>query len=941
MTTPARLSIAYTPTFSSSFWSYPEYRPGAISLYSRLQEGLDEDESLLHFFQQRVIQERAYASNLAGALDTVPLKAPLFEGAGEIAHTGRQPRGFRGGSTPTARACRVLASECATAHADAHLLVAQSIEQDVVQPFRRWAEGHSARVHESWNRVDSALYALEQQQAEVSRLRASYEAKSRMADEAEEDMRFAPASQPDSLQRSVSMMSLTSGALRRASRLVEPKKDAEQYQERQDQLQGVPDVDREQRREQLRQQFGFKSRPVEEVHIDAADISGDTSTDDTSFQAPEQGSLTRQPSRLSTYFSRAVGAVSGLADPRHVRLRRDAEAAESAYQDAVRTVDELRCEAEEVLFSQYAAVQRWEADRVAAVRRIIARYNSSVSTLAPALQASVERTGVIPEQIHASAQLQQLVHESATGSFRPVPTVFQPYYHDDINAVAGIATAGFGMNLIATARCEALAAQESGKSGAAMPSLPPVLHALLSALQRSYADRARWHKDGEKSEAEANAEKRRVWLYEVPVNMTHGLRRRLIEHVATETDRSNTTSLSFAIPDRLLDAVDAPVLAATVKLWALELETPLIPYSMWDEIAEIYTAASLIESAPASDAPDAPDNAADASASILRGLRTVLSRLHTMHLTCVDAFICHLYKLIKATPTDEDDDRYTSRLGLSLGRALLRPATERPSVMNSRYPALLLKDLITHYEDLFPELMLSKVKETDVDALAAKGTIRRRSRPIDQRISRSSLRDAPDAGIQRRAAQFVGPRLSMHMNAAPEKELPTPTAERKELPTPKATPARGTLLPGSREEEIRKAEQKLTGGANVPSGAESSKQTKETTEERTQMSLPHETNAPTDMTHATDTGTDTASSAATASSTTSPVVPSVAAAAAADISQSSTDSASDISARDIGYKPVDDPNAAPLMGRQTSLTRSRPVSGRFSGGNVRGSRTRK
>ena len=726
MTTPARLNIAYPPTFASSFWSHPEYRPGAISLYSRLQEGLDEDESLVHFFQQRVLQERSYANSLSTALDSVPLSAPLFEGAGELTHAAHQPRGFRGGSTPTARACRVLASECATAHADAHLLAAHAIDSEVLQPFRRWSGAHAARIRESWHRVDAALLALEQQQAEVRRLRTGYESKSQQADEAEEEARFAPAPASDTLQRSVSMMGITSEALRRASWIpdTKPKEEARASEAKPKEAR-APDAIREQRREQLRQQFGFKSKPTDEVHIDAADISGDTS-EDTSFQAQENASLRRQPSRISTYFSRAVDAVSGLADPRHVRLRRDAEGAEVAYQEAVRALDELRCTAEDVLFTQYAAVQHWEADRVAAVRRIIARYNAAVSTLAPALQTSFERLGVIPEQIRSTAQLQQLVHESATGPFRPVSTVFRPYYHDDINAVAGIATAGFGMDLVATAQCEALVAQENtrGQGSNALPTLPPVLHALLSALQRSYADKTRWNKGSpEATVADMNAEKRRVWLYDVPITMTHGLRRRLIEHVAAETDRTNTSSLNFAVPDKLLDAVDAPVLAATVKLWALELESPLIPYSMWDEIAEIYNAASLIESAPRSDTPEAPDNASDASASIVRGLRTVLSRLHKMHLTCIDALVCHLYKLVQATPTEEDNDRYTSRLGLSLGRVLLRPAAERPSVINSRYPALLVKDLVTYYAELFPELMSTKVKEKDADVLSLKGTI--------------------------------------------------------------------------------------------------------------------------------------------------------------------------------------------------------------------------
>ena len=42
------------------------------------------------------------------------------------------------------------------------------------------------------------------------------------------------------------------------------------------------------------------------------------------------------------------------------------------------------------------------------------------------------------------------------------------------------------------------------------------------------------------------------------------------------------------IPDDALEKYDAPVLAAAVKLWLLELEPPLGHYEAWDEFRNIY-----------------------------------------------------------------------------------------------------------------------------------------------------------------------------------------------------------------------------------------------------------------------------------------------------------------------------------------------------------------
>lgn len=76
-------------------------------------------------------------------------------------------------------------------------------------------------------------------------------------------------------------------------------------------------------------------------------------------------------------------------------------------------------------------------------------------------------------------------------------------------------------------------------------------------------------------------ERRRTWIYEVPMKLIHPLR---------ETVNS--------IPDgQLLESslakYDPPVLAGAVKLWLLELEPPLGLYDAWDEFRKIYPSSKL------------------------------------------------------------------------------------------------------------------------------------------------------------------------------------------------------------------------------------------------------------------------------------------------------------------------------------------------------------
>jgi hypothetical protein len=77
-------------------------------------------------------------------------------------------------------------------------------------------------------------------------------------------------------------------------------------------------------------------------------------------------------------------------------------------------------------------------------------------------------------------------------------------------------------------------------------------------------------------------EKRKAWIYDVPLASVHHLRESL-----------NGVDPDQPIPKELLAKYDAPVIAGVVKLWVLELDPPLTLWEGWDEIRKLYPSGVL------------------------------------------------------------------------------------------------------------------------------------------------------------------------------------------------------------------------------------------------------------------------------------------------------------------------------------------------------------
>jgi RhoGAP domain len=67
------------------------------------------------------------------------------------------------------------------------------------------------------------------------------------------------------------------------------------------------------------------------------------------------------------------------------------------------------------------------------------------------------------------------------------------------------------------------------------------------------------------------------WIYEVPLSAVHHL-----------SEALNAIPPEKPIPVEVVTQFNAPVIASTVKLWALELDPPLALYEGWEEIRKLY-----------------------------------------------------------------------------------------------------------------------------------------------------------------------------------------------------------------------------------------------------------------------------------------------------------------------------------------------------------------
>ncbi|TFY52335.1 hypothetical protein EVG20_g10594, partial [Dentipellis fragilis] len=401
--------------------------------------------------------------------------------------------------------------------------------------------------------------------------------------------------------------------------------------------------------------------------------------------------------RSNNFFNVVTKALntSHSNEPPHVRARADADAADKEYRVAVRKLDRQRLGLEERIEEALRTLQKWEGDRLQAVKTVLLQYHGTLSNLPKSLEPSVERSRTFISSFIPESDLTALIERVA---------------HDESDVLFGI-----DLRKWAEGGWSAMRNGEEKKD-----LIPPVLTALLEGLDRSYAKQPN------------DEEKRRTWIYEVPLPAVHHLREAL-----------NAVPPEQPIPADIMEKYDAPVLASTVKLWILELDPPLALWEGWEEIRRLYPAVG------------AKGDGAVLEQEHLDALQTALLRLPKVHLYVLDAIVGHLRKLIDETKVEEADEFYVTKLALSIGRTIVRPKLETEMTIQDRHPAMLFIDLVKYYSQILPPTIVKKKRESE-----RKVPLRKRTAPIDMRISRSKLSQGTDARdwlLAQRAAGHIPP----------------------------------------------------------------------------------------------------------------------------------------------------------------------------------------
>ncbi|KAJ7801733.1 hypothetical protein B0H13DRAFT_2259794 [Mycena leptocephala] len=800
-------------SFTNSFWSQ-DYRRGLEVLYAKLEQGVHENDQILAFVRARAVAERQLADALSN---------PMLTGA---AGTGF---GADDGAS-LLMAFRGLQAESA-AQGQAHKTIAAELDTLVADPFDQWAETYKDRLHQSRDSIiDYWLRSYEQAHGEVSKLKHQYLAKTRRADEAEDDAKFAPNSggkdtytssprvrpvdgrrSPPVRTPSVSeriaqrLREIQQKSVKAVAGAAEAKPEAEGDEEKL-----LPKVDKGKGKAtddeppvvaspppmspMLPPSLELPSSPMPPMPPPPMLLAGlslppvavsqlltraaaelplrpvrfpllgeypDCFTgeefvawlndnvqgfggsldraEDAAKELTERDNLLRRIGEFGNQFehsdeafyqfrpkafdlegknknAQAAGAVASPiklqpdtlikktntfynlvskalttqnAEPAYVKARNEADEADHVFRVATRKLDRQRLGLEERIEETLKMLQRWEIERLRAVKTVLLQYHGTVSNLPKSIEPSIERSGTLIAAYLPESDLNALIERYRTGPFRPEAQVYESVSHIETDVVFGI-----DLRRWAEGGWDTVSSGEPRKI-----DLPPVVPALLNALTEAYG------------RLPNDIEKRKSWIYEVPLPSVHHLREAL-----------NAVPLDEPVPTELFAPYDAPVIAGTIKLWLLELDPPLALWEGWDEIRKIYPSVGAA----------AKSEGGDAEAQRITDLSTALQRLPRVHLCALDAVVSHLRNLIDTTTVEETEEVYLTKLALSVGRSIIRPKFESELSIQDRHPTCKAQD-----------------------------SLRKRTALVDVRLSRSRISVGADTK-QLLAAQQVAQNPSLH-----------------------------------------------------------------------------------------------------------------------------------------------------------------------------------
>ena len=180
--------------------------------------------------------------------------------------------------------------------------------------------------------------------------------------------------------------------------------------------------------------------------------------------------------RTGGFASLVSKAFTASGEPVHVRARREADNVDKEYRTAVRKLDRQRLGLEERIEETLKTLQKWELDRLRAVKTVLTQYHASLSKLSGNYKTSSETIETLVAAYQPEQDIKVLIERYRTGPFRPVAQVYESISHDESDVV-------FGIDL---RRWADGAYWNTASPGERKEELPSVLLALLAGIEEAY-----------------------------------------------------------------------------------------------------------------------------------------------------------------------------------------------------------------------------------------------------------------------------------------------------------------------------------------------------------------------------------------------------------------------------------------------------------------------
>jgi hypothetical protein len=157
--------------------------------------------------------------------------------------------------------------------------------------------------------------------------------------------------------------------------------------------------------------------------------------------APVAGNFIKRSNGFLNVVSKALAtnpSASASAEPPHVRARLEADDADREYRVGVHKLDRQRLGLEERIEDTLRLLQRWETERLRAVKTVLLQFHGTLSNLPRALEAPLERSASHIAAYLPDSDLSALIERYRTGPFRPHPQVYESVAHDESDVLFGI-----------------------------------------------------------------------------------------------------------------------------------------------------------------------------------------------------------------------------------------------------------------------------------------------------------------------------------------------------------------------------------------------------------------------------------------------------------------------------------------------------------------------